>query len=262
MEGWGWRLAFFIGGLLGIGSWALRRSLEESPAFLRMRVRLAQAKAVGGTERGPLAELFREHSGRIAIGIGATAIVGVFNGLLFAQMPAYLGRTLQYPAASIAAAINIAVAAMSVSLVVATWVGDMVPRRYVFRTGCVALAVGAVPAYGAIVDHGLPLPMLFLLIGLSACFTHGTFAAILADLFPTRVRFSGVAFTLNVGAVIFSGLVPLAATWLIAATGRNDAPAFLIIGAALLALVVGFWLKPFEGQIAAGDAGVPATAKD
>jgi MHS family proline/betaine transporter-like MFS transporter len=249
MEVWGWRLAFVLGGLLGAVSWGLRRSLEESPAFLAMRARLAQARAGGSVEGGPLGELFRKHSGRILIGIGATAVVAVFNGLLFAQMPAYLGRTLHYPPTGIAVAINVAVAAMSVSLVIASWAADMIPRRYVFRIGCVVLALGALPAYRAIVNHTLPLPGLFLIVGLSACFTHGTFATILADLFPTEVRFSGVAVTLNVGAVVFSGLMPLAATWLIVATGRNDAPAFLVVGAAVLALVVGFWLKPFEGQI-------------
>jgi MHS family proline/betaine transporter-like MFS transporter len=254
MEVWGWRAAFVLGGLLGVVSWGLRRSLEESPAFLQMRARLAAARGgMGGEEKGPLGELFRRHSGRIFIGIGSTAVVAVFNGLLFAQMPAYLGRTLHYPPTGIAVAINVAVAALSISLVIASWVGDMIPRRYVFRVGCVVLALGALPAYRALVDHSLPLPWLFLIVGFSACFTHGTFATILADLFPTEVRFSGVAVTLNVGAVVFSGLMPLAATWLIVATGRNDAPAFLVMGAAVLALVVGFWLKPLEGEIGSGD---------
>ena len=98
-------------------------------------------------------------------------------------------------------------------------------------------------------SHSLSLPLLFLLVGLSACFTHGTFAAILADLFPTRVRFTGVAFTLNIGAVIFSGTAPLVATSLIAATGRLDAPAMLLVAAALLALIASFWLKRAEGEI-------------
>jgi len=48
----------------------------------------------------------------------------------------------------------------------------------------------------------------------------GTFAAILADLFPTKVRFSGVAFYMNIGAVIFSDIGPVLATWLIVKTGQ------------------------------------------
>jgi hypothetical protein len=97
-------------------------------------------------------------------------------------------------------------------------------------------------------------------VGLSACFTHGTFAAILADLFPTPVRFTGVAFTLNIGAVLFSDTAPLVATSLIAATGRLDAPAMLLAAAALLAVIASFWLKGAEGEISRDAQAAPVLA--
>jgi MHS family proline/betaine transporter-like MFS transporter len=249
MQDWGWRIAFFFGGLLGIGSWMLRRALEESPAFLRMRQRLAEAAAAGRSERDPLAELFANHWQRIILGICATCIVAVFNGLLFAHMGAYLGRSLNYPPPSIGAALNIASAATAVSLLIACWIADMVPRRFVFQIGCLAIALGAMPAYSAMVGKSMPLPMLFFWIGLGACATHGTFAAILADLFPTKIRFSGVAFSLNIGAVIFSGIVPLFATWLIGASGQLIAPAYILIGAATLSFFASFLLPRYSGQI-------------
>jgi MHS family proline/betaine transporter-like MFS transporter len=244
MEGWGWRIAFLIGGALGVVSWQLRRTLEESPSFLRMKARLTAAQVAAPN---PIALLFRTETARIVLGISATCVVAVFNGLLFAQIPAYLTRTLSYPPGSVAVALNVASAAMSVSLVAATWVADIVPRRLVYRVGCIVIAAGALPAFQAMAAHSLPL--LFLLIGLSACFTHGTFAAILADLFPTPVRFTGVAFTMNIGAVVFSGTAPLIATLLISATGRIDAPSILLVAAALVALIASFWLKGAEGEI-------------
>jgi MHS family proline/betaine transporter-like MFS transporter len=144
---------------------------------------------------------------------------------------------------------------MLVSLLVACWIADIVPRRYVYRVGCVVIALGAVPAYQAIAGKSLPLWELFLLIGLSAACTHGTFAAIMADMFPTEVRFCGVATALNLGAVIFSGLGPILATSLIGATGRLDAPGFLVAGSALLALVSSFFIGRLEGEIAREEAG-------
>jgi MFS transporter, MHS family, proline/betaine transporter len=187
MQDWGWRVAFLLGGLLGVGSWMLRRALEESGAFLRMRQRLAEEAVVGQSGRGPLAELFAKYWQQIIVGTCATCIVSIFNGLLFAHMGAYLGRSLNYPPPSIGAALNIASAAMSVSLIVGCWIADIVPRRFVFQLGCLAIALGALPAYSAMVNRSMPLPMLFFWIGLGSCATHGTFAAILADLFPTRV---------------------------------------------------------------------------
>ena len=250
-EAYGWRIGFVFGGLLGIVGFLLRRSLEESPAFLRMRARVER---LGGTSRSPLRELFSRYPLRIVVCLLVTCVVATFNGLLFAHMPAYLIRTLGYPGSVVAPALNIAAAATSVSLLFACWIGDMIPRRYVYRVGCVVIALGAVPAYQAIVGKSAPLWQLFLLIGLSAAFTHGTFAAIMADLFPTEVRFCGVATALNLGAVIFSGLVPLLATSLIATTGRPDAPGFLVAGAALLALVSSFFIAGLEGEIAKDEA--------
>jgi MFS family permease len=243
MQQYGWRIAFLIGGLLGFVSWIVRQSLEESPEFLRMK------RTAASHGRGPLATLLSGHWIQVLVAMGATCVVATFNGLLFAHMPAYLARTLGYPGPEIALGLNIASGVTALSLVAATYVADLVPRRLVFRVGCVVIGLGALPAYKALAAHQLPLATIFLLIGLSAACTHGTFAAILADLFPTPIRFSGVALALNVGAVIFSGLAPLLATWLIEYTGAQDAPGYLVLGSACLAFATSFALKPLEGEI-------------
>jgi len=74
------------------------------------------------------------------------------------------------------------------------------------------------------------------LAGLCASLVNGTFAVILTGLFPTRVRFSGVALGFNVAFTIFSGTAPLVATSLVRATGMNSAPAFVMVGCALVTL--------------------------
>ncbi len=245
---WGWRIAFLIGGALGGVSWLLRRSLEESPAFLRMQARLRLDDAAGGA-RGPLAELLTAHRSRLLAGIAATGIVTTFNGLLFAHMNGYLVGVLHYARPDVFAALYIASAVTATSLVAATWVGDRWTPLGVYRIGCVVLALAAIPAYGVIAAHAMPLGRMFFLIGLSACFTHGTFALLLADLFPTRIRFSGVALSMNLGSVIFTAPSPFLAALLIAGTGWPPVPAVLIVGTALLALVATFFLPRLSGQL-------------
>ena len=61
-----------------------------------------------------------------------------------------------------------------------------------------------------------------MLAGLSAGLTNGSFAVLLTDLFPTRIRFTGVALVFNVSFTIFSGTAPLVATTLIRDTGSAD----------------------------------------
>ncbi|MFO1108359.1 MAG: MFS transporter [Bradyrhizobium sp.] len=241
MQDWGWRLAFVFGGLLACAGWLVRRSLEESPAYLVMRQRLAASGAEQRSGSGPLARVFRRHGAQVIAGILATSVVATFNGLLFAFLGAYLGRVIGYPPADIGIALNVASAAMAISLLAACWLADMVvPRLWLYRAGCLVIAAGAVPAFAAMAGKTMSPATLFLLVGLSAAGTHGTFAAILAHLFPTAERFSGVALTLNLGAVLFSGPVAAAAQALIAATGDKTAPAWLLVGAAVLSFGTSF----------------------
>jgi MHS family proline/betaine transporter-like MFS transporter len=65
---------------------------------------------------------------------------------------------------------------------------------------------------------------------------NGTFAVLLTGLFPTRVRFSGVALGFNIAFTIFSGTAPLVATTLIRSTGLSAAPAFVMIVCGVLTL--------------------------
>src|SRR6185295_4220396 len=76
----GWRVAFLLGGLGGVLSFALRRSLEESPEFTRMK-QLAS--------RQPFREVLKHHALAVAIGIAGLAATAGFNGLFFAHMAAY-----------------------------------------------------------------------------------------------------------------------------------------------------------------------------
>jgi len=250
MLSYGWRIAFLIGGGLGAVSWLLRRSLAESPVYLAMRTK---GTLVSENQRGPLATLLRSHPRRVIVAIGATGVVAAFNGLLFGHMPAYLVRTVGYSGAEVALALNIASATSAIALFLGSWLSDFARRRVLFQIGCLVIALGAIPVYRIIADRQLPLTTTFVLIGLSSAFTHGTFAVLLADIFPARIRFSGVAVALNVGAVVFSGLGPLIATWLIAATGQPSAPGYYICFAAVLALLVSFRLRGLEGQMSLGD---------
>ena len=72
---------------------------------------------------------------------------------------------------------------------------------------------------------------------------------LLTDLFPTRIRFTGVALVFNISFTIFSGTAPLVATTLIRDTGQVTSPAFLMIGSAVLALLGSLWVERYGGNV-------------
>src|SRR6201993_5068742 len=98
--GGGWRVAFLLGGLIGCISYLLRRSLEESPEFLRLH----------SVATSPVFEVLREHWRSVLTAAGVVAVIGGFNGMLYGFLPAYLVQSLPYSPSQTALAMAAAVA--------------------------------------------------------------------------------------------------------------------------------------------------------
>ena len=237
---YGWRAAFILGGVFGFIAYLIRGSLEESPIFARIRQ---------SAHRTPAVELFKGYLPQLIVSFGVIAIVGVLNGALFVQAPAQLVRASGFPPRIVANAVMLGVTALSFLVIVVGYLSDLVPRHWLHRTGALIFALGAWPAYRALVSGPENVLPIFLMAGTIGALMNGTFGAIAADLFPARVRFSGVAISYNVSAAIFPGLTPLVATLLIAYTGSAAAPGLWIVAGSALAVVAGLWISRYDGQI-------------
>jgi MHS family proline/betaine transporter-like MFS transporter len=80
---------------------------------------------------------------------------------------------------------------------------------------------------------------------------------VVAHLFPTRVRYTGVALAYNVSFTAFSGTAPLLATVAISATGSAVAPALVMGSSAALALLGSLWIGRHCGQAGSGPGASP-----
>jgi MFS family permease len=238
-----WRLAFILGGFGGIVSFVLRRALEESPEFARMR---------SLASRQPFQDLLRTHATSVVVGCGVLAGTACFNGLFFSHLPAYLSGVLHYDARVGVYAQTVGVIASSLAILVTGWLGDRIAPRYLLRAGVTLLALLAYPFYAALAARAVNLTLLLTLAGITAGLTNGSFACLLTDLFPTRIRFTGVAVVFNVSFTLFSGTAPFVATTLIHEMDTLTAPALLMIGCGLLALVASFWIDRYGGHVLAG----------
>ena len=236
----GWRIAFLVGGLGGVISFVMRRSLEESPEFARM-----SSLAV----KQPFSEVLRTRPMQTLTGIALLAGTACFNGLFFSHLPAFLTTVLHYDPRQAVLAQTTGVIAAALGIVGAGWAASRVAPRYLLRVGVTLLLVGAIPFYRALEARSINLTLALVLAGLCAALTNGTFAVLLTDLFPTRVRFTGVALAFNVAFTLFSGLSPLVATTLIRQTGSAVAPAYLMMASALVALVGSLGTRRYGGAV-------------
>ncbi len=212
---YGWRIAFALGGLGGLLSFVLRRSLEESPEFARMKELAA---------RRPFREVLSSHLVPVVIGVAILASTGGFNGLFFAHMAAYMSGVLGYAPLQAVIAQTIGVVVHALAILAVGRLADRVHPRALLRAGAVALGALAFPFYIAMSARIVNPTILLVAAGLCAGLVNGSFAVLLTDLFPTRIRFTGVALAFNVSFTLFSGTAPLVATTLIEESGSRSAP--------------------------------------
>ncbi|MBR0715620.1 hypothetical protein [Bradyrhizobium liaoningense] len=74
-------------------------------------------------------------------------------------------------------------------------------------------------------------------------------SAVLAELFPTKVRATGISLTYSLGVAIFGGFTPAIITALVNWTGRPIAVAFYLVGAALISLLTVLTLRDRTGEV-------------
>ena len=248
---WGWRIGFLVGGALGIVSFLLRLTLEESKEFARIRT-------VAGASAVPVAEALRKYPVAVIVGVGILAVTAGFNGLLFA-MPAFLPQTMGYEDVTAILAQNVCLVILSVGLLTVSWFSDFVSRRAIVLTGTTLAMLLSLPFFLSAQAHSMSLIALFALVGVVASIYNGVTIPIAADLFPTRIRFTGVALSFNIAFTFLSGLAPVGAALLAHNTGVAANAAYIMIGCAALSFLAALVMHRYDGQIIADLADSPSS---
>lgn len=122
---------------------------------------------------------------------------------------------------------------------------DKVGRIRIMLGAGVLFFITVYPAFMFINAHP-SLPTLLAAVSWVALLKTTYFApipALMAGLFPTRTRTTGMAFGYNIGTTVFGGFTPLAVASLIAATGNNLAPGLYLMLAAIVSLVTLVWAR-------------------
>jgi MFS family permease len=237
---YGWRIAFLFGGVIGLLSYWLRTSLEESSEFQQLRSLKVKR---------PFRRVLAEYPKQIVVGVGVAGIVNASNSLLFVVLPSYMALVLHADPRLVSEGQNIGIATMCVSLLLFACLGDRIASRHWHRLGTILMLAGSYPFYALLTAQRLDVIAAFTIIGAVGGLVNGSYAFLLADLFPTEVRFSGIALSLNLATVIFTGATPFLVTQLLHATGSLAAPGLYLTGVAVIALAAGIGLKAMGGRI-------------
>jgi MHS family proline/betaine transporter-like MFS transporter len=226
MEGWGWRVPFVFGLLIGPVAYYLRTYIDETPEF---HARQASAS--------PLRETVTTQVAAVLVGCGLIVVASVAAyTLLF--MPTFASRELGLP---LDKSLLIAVIAMALQIVLTPVVGALSDR--IGRTPPAILASAAFvlvsqPLFAWLVAAPSLQTLAVVQLVFSALISAyvGSLPALMSELFPTRTRTTGVAIAYSLGVTIFGGFAPFVIAWLIAATGSKVAPSYYLMLAAFVSL--------------------------
>jgi MFS transporter, MHS family, proline/betaine transporter len=220
LQAWGWRIPFLLGLVVGVGGYVLRRQMLETVA-------------TPGRARAPIVETLHYHW-RTVLGFAG---LSVFNAVGFYVSFVYLVSWLQnadHIAPARALEINSFSMAILLAVIVASGLlADWFGRKPLLILATVLCFIGALPLFWLLNHPSVWLAQvgqlgLALVVGLY----RGTEPAILVEAAPLKVRCTAVALGYNVSAGVIGGLTPLVASWLVARTGDEIAPGFLMMVAA------------------------------
>ncbi|GAB3150731.1 MFS transporter [Amycolatopsis stemonae] len=232
LSSWGWRIPFLIAAPLLVLAVLYRMRVEDSPLFLQMVREQAPPKA-------PVTEVLRQHKAGLLRLVGIAYSTQTTGGIASVYLLVHLSAVLHYP---LTGALWLIVLIVLMPLAIIPWAGslsDRFGRRRVLTAAMAGFVVLAVPCFWVMQQGSLPLAIVAALI-LNVPFSvqQGVVYAQYAEFFPTRVRYTGVSLGFNIGGVLGTGIVSLVTTWLVSTTGITIAPAFYIIFAALVGLLV------------------------
>ncbi|MFF9144930.1 MFS transporter [Streptomyces sp. NPDC014861] len=231
---WGWRLPFLLSfGLVLFGLW-VRRSIEETPVFTE----LADA---GEKVRFPIVHALRTSPGAVLRTLGITVSGFVWGYLIQAFTLAYATAELGVPTSTMLWCVALASALSIVTVPLWGLLSDHIGRRTTVSVGLGTTVLFVFPFFEMLQTRDAWTIFLAYVIAIPICkdMVFGPQAALVAEQFDPKVRFSGVSAGRELGGALFGGTAPFIGTALLASTGSITPVAlYVVAGCALTAVAV------------------------
>ena len=226
---WGWRIPFFLGGVMGLIALYFRVYLKETPAFegltpYKQAPRLPLAQAISDYPLNLLCVTF----------IGSAAVVPLYLTTIYLSSITFSNGL---PTSTVIMLHSIFLGVCIVMMPLMGWLADKIGSRQVMLGGAIGLLLCAYPIFiltKTFLITGVIIAQLILGI-FNAAFV-GPAPAFETSLFPVQLRYSAIATGYGLGGALFGGTSPFICTLLVEWTGNPEMPAFYLMITAALGL--------------------------
>lgn len=241
---WGWRVAFWLSAVIVLVGYYIRTHVTEAPIFLEAKAEQErlQTASIG------VGAVIRRYPVKVLQAMGLRFAENILYYLIVSFSIVYLSTVVGYDTSQLLLALLIAHVVHFVVIPQVGRLSDRVGRKPVYFAGAV---LGATWAFFAFPMFDTANPVLIVLaITVGLCFHAFMYAAqpaIMSEMFPTRMRYSGVSLGYQVTSIVAGSLAPIIAVALLQATGSWVAVAFYLVGACALTAITVLTLRETRG---------------
>lgn len=202
---WGWRVPFLLGSVLLFTGLVIRMKLTESPSFERARQTNQLAKV-------PILVVLKEYKWTVLLVAGAQVGVGPVFYISSVFGLKYGSTELGFTRTDVLTFVIIGQLYVFFAVPLFAHLSDRVGYRKVFNWGLIGMALMSLPWLWLFGTGSYGIALLgFLLLYTPYSATWGTMATFFANVFPTRIGYSGLSLGYQLGTIVGGGLTPLAA---------------------------------------------------
>jgi metabolite-proton symporter len=239
---WGWRIPFALSLILvGVGLY-IRLGILETPIFAKL---VAERKV----ERAPMLAVIKEYPKEILMSAFARmaeqAPFYIFTAFVFSYGIKSLGVSRDFLLTSVLAASVVSF----VSIPVFGYLSDRIGRKNMYMIGALVTGIYAFIYFAMLKTGSEPVILLAIILSLVPHdMMYGPQAALIAESFTGRLRYSGSSLGYQLASIIAGGPAPLIATWLYATYNSAFAIAIYIAACAVISLIATALMTDYTGK--------------
>ncbi|MEL4167504.1 MFS transporter [Pseudomonas sp. ZS001] len=197
-----WRLPFLLGGVFGvIGVW-LRRWLSETPIFMAL-----QANREGAAEL-PLRTVLRDYRHALLPAAILTCVLTSAVVVFVVITPTVMQKSFGMTPGQTFALSSLGIVFLNIGCVLAGLIVDRIGAWRAVMLYSLLLPLGIALLYASLIGGGAWLGLAYAVAGLG-CGVVGAVPSVMVNLFPARIRVSGISFTYNIAYALWASMTPL-----------------------------------------------------
>ena len=233
---WGWRVAFVSSICFSLLALYVRNCLAESPVY-------HAAKQNSALSTSPVKDLLFGFRREVMVAIAIYVTVAASFYTVTAYMRQFM-EAIGYDADIASLTVTLVLVVMMIVFPISAMLSDYVGRKPVMVSGALLLCCLTPPLIGLLDYNDTVLALTSVIaFAILTAYYMGPIPTVLAEMFPTRIRFTGVALSYNISAAIFGGAAPLIAARLRELTGNPYALTYYLSGLAAMSLLALYFYR-------------------